>query len=94
LSRNKYADRQFIPLRQFLERRLIPDDAMPQFNTAIASSLRLRNSLLAELLLIALVYGVGILIVWRRYVALDTASWYATPIATDASSRLQLGLVF
>jgi hypothetical protein len=63
----------------FLERRLIPDSAMPRFDAAIASAFRWRNSVLAELLLIVLVYGVGILIVWRQYMALDASTWYATP---------------
>ncbi len=63
----------------FLERRLIPESAMPRFDAAIASAFRWRNSVLAEVLLIALVYGVGILIVWRQYLALDASTWYATP---------------
>jgi len=64
---------------QFLERNLIPESAMTRFDAAIASAFRLRNSMLAELLLIAFVYGVGILIVWRHYTVLATATWYATP---------------
>jgi hypothetical protein len=64
---------------QFLERNLIPERAMTRFDAAIASALRLRNSVLAEVLLIAFVYGVGILIVWRHYTGLVTATWYATP---------------
>jgi hypothetical protein len=68
-------------VRQFLERNLIPESAMPRFDAAIASAFRLRNSVLAEVLLIAFVYGVGILIVWRHYTTLDTATWYATPSA-------------
>jgi hypothetical protein len=66
-------------VKQFLERHLIPESAMTRFDAAIASALRLRNSVLAEVLLIALVYAVGILIVWRQYTALGTATWYATP---------------
>lgn len=66
-------------LKQFLERDLIPESAMPRFDAAIASAFRLRNSVPAELLLIAFVYGVGILIVWRQYIALDASTWYATP---------------
>ena len=66
-------------VKQFLERHLIPESAMTRFNTAITSAFRLRNSVLAEVLLIAFVYGVGILIVWRHYMTLDTATWYATP---------------
>jgi hypothetical protein len=66
-------------VKQFLERDLIPDNARARFDAAIASAFRLRNSALAEVLLIAIVYIVGILIVWRRYIVLDTATWYATP---------------
>jgi hypothetical protein len=71
--------RMRILVKQFLERHLIPEGAMTRFDAAIASALRLRNSVLAEVLLIALVYAVGILIVWRQYTALGTATWYATP---------------
>ncbi len=74
--------RRIRPLpQQFLERKLIPENAMPKFEAAIASALRLRNSMLAEVLLIAFVYGVGILIIWRQYVTLDASTWYATPSA-------------
>jgi hypothetical protein len=66
-------------VKQFLERHLIPESAMTRFNAAIASAFRLRNSVLAEVLLIAFVYVVGVLIIWRHYVALDTPTWYATP---------------
>jgi hypothetical protein len=75
-------------VRQFLERNLVPDNAMPRFDGAIASASRLRNSTLAEALLIALVYGVGVLIVWRHYVALDAATWYAIPSAGSAKLSL------
>ena len=47
-------------VRQFLERGLIPDAARPTFDAAIASAMRLRNSIWAEVLLIALVYVVGV----------------------------------
>ena len=73
----------------FLERRLIPDDARSRFHEALASAFRLRNSVLAEVLLIALVYGVGVLIVWRQYIALDAATWYST--ASGEGSKLSLG---
>jgi hypothetical protein len=66
-------------VRQFLERNLIPQSALPRFENAIASAFRLRNSLLAEVLLIAFVYAVGILLIWRHYVALSTDTWYAVP---------------
>ncbi len=61
---------------------------MTRFDAAIASALRLRNSVLAEVLLIAFVYVVGVLIVWRHYLALDTATWYATPSAEGSKLSL------
>ncbi|QIO70253.1 hypothetical protein HA462_34460 (plasmid) [Rhizobium leguminosarum bv. trifolii] len=64
--------------RQFIERELIPGNAVAPFRDAIESAARLRGSAFAEVLLIAFVYGGGILI-WRRYVVADTATWYATP---------------
>jgi hypothetical protein len=71
--------RMRLVVRQFLERNLIPESALPRFDAAIASAFRLRNSVLAEVLLIAFVYIVGILLIWRYYVALATATWYAMP---------------
>ena len=61
---------------QFLDRGLIPDAARTQFNAAIVSTLRLRNSVAAEVLLIAFVYIVGVGFIWRTQGALDVASWY------------------
>jgi hypothetical protein len=67
-------------VRQFLDRNLIPDGALPRFDAAIASAFRLRNSGLAEAILIALVYVFGVLIVWRNFIALSTTvTWYAFP---------------
>ena len=63
-------------IKQFLERRLIPEQAREQFDRAVASANRLRNSLTAELLLIVFVYGVGVLFIWPRYAALEGSSWY------------------
>jgi hypothetical protein len=73
---------------QFLDRGLIPDAARAQFDAAIASAIRLRNSVAAEVLLIAFVYIVGVGFVWRTQVALDVTSWYGTP----AEGRLQPSL--
>lgn len=64
--------------RMFLERNLIPEAAMPRFDAAVTSAFRLRNSWAAEVLLLALVYLVGVLVVWRRFTALDVSTWYAT----------------
>jgi hypothetical protein len=65
--------------RQFLEQHLIPENAMTRFDAATASAFRLRNSVLAEVLLLACVYAFGILIIWHHYVALETTTWYQAP---------------
>ncbi len=65
--------------RQFLERGLIPERSRARFDLAMGSAVRLRNSVLAEVLLLGLVYLVGILYVWPRYIALNVPTWYAVP---------------
>ena len=72
--------------RIFLERNLIPQASMARFDAAVTSAFRLRNSVAAEVLLIAFVYLVGVLVVWRHFVAIDVSTWYAT--ASSAGSNL------
>jgi hypothetical protein len=72
----------------FRERNLIPEAATQRFDAAVASAYRLRNSVTAEVLLIAIVYVVGVTIVWRQYMALHAATWYATPAAGGSSLTL------
>jgi len=67
-------------VRQFLERDLIPDASRARFEAAVASAMRLRNSVTAEVLLLAFVYAVG-LFAWPYYGALHVATWYAVPTA-------------
>jgi hypothetical protein len=79
-------------VRQFLDRKLIPDDELLRFDAAVAAAFRLRNSVVAELTLVAIVYAVGVMGVWRHYVALSgTATWYATP-AGDGMALSTTGL--
>ena len=78
--------RMRLVVRQFLDRQLIPEEAKPRFDAAIASVFRLRNSTLGELLLVAVVYGVGVLVIWRLYAVLDKTAWYTVPAV--AGSRL------
>jgi len=75
-------------VKQFLERGLVPANASRNFEAAIASAFRLRNSVRAEVVLIVIVYLVGISLVWRHYTALSTATWYATPTAAGMSLSL------
>ena len=69
--------RRLMPVvRAFLDRDLISEADDERFDAAVNSAFRLRNSVPAEVLLFALVYGVGVLVVWRQ-TALDVSTWYA-----------------
>jgi len=61
---------------QFVERGIVAD--LPAFNAAIDSTMRLRNSVIGEIVLLVLVYTLGFW-VWRSQIALETATWYAVP---------------
>ncbi|HZY04117.1 MAG TPA: hypothetical protein VFF02_11520 [Anaeromyxobacteraceae bacterium] len=63
----------------FRERNLVAEAELPRFHSIIDSAFRLRNSVVAEVLLLAIVYGVGIQLFWRHYIALNTETWYAMP---------------
>ena len=75
-------------VKVFLDRRLIPENAMTRFEEIINAALRLRNSVTVEVILLIFVYLVGVLVVWRHYIALDAATWYATPSANGPQFSL------
>jgi hypothetical protein len=66
---------------QFLSRGLIPDAARAKFDAAITSAMRLRNSVAAEVFIIAFVYVVGVGFVWRTHFAPDVTSWHGVGAA-------------
>lgn len=65
-------------VRRFVLDGVITDAVRPQYEAAIASAMRLRNSVTAEIALIVFVYCVGVPFVWRDQIALEVNSWYAT----------------
>jgi hypothetical protein len=67
-------------LAQFRLRRLIAEASRARFDAAVDSALRLRNSVLAEVVLLLIVYGGGVLFLWRKNAALDVSSWYGVPV--------------
>ena len=76
-------------VREFRDRGLIDANAESRFQAAIGAAVRLRNSVVAEMLLVVFVYVVGVTTVWRHVIALSsTATWYATPVP----SGIQLSL--
>jgi hypothetical protein len=77
--------------RTFLERNLIPAAAMPRFDAAITRAFRLRNSVLAEVLLLGFVYLVGVSVLWRHFVAMGVPTWYAT-VSAEGSKLTNAGI--
>ena len=75
-------------VRCFVEHGLVPDAARSRFDAAAASAMRLRDSTVAELLLVLLVYSVGVLVIRRTQFALDANTWYAS--VEDGRLRLTL----
>jgi hypothetical protein len=64
--------------QEFLVRGLVPEESMGRFRDCLHSAFRWRNSIWAELAMIALIYGVGVPFVWKHYANLDVEStWYA-----------------
>ena len=64
---------------QFVERGLIPDSELAAFREAVSSAMRLRNAIWVEALLIAVIYVVGVGIVWRTQ-AIEVAGWPGAPV--------------
>jgi hypothetical protein len=65
-------------LEQFLARRLVPEKAVPRFEAAVASTFRLGDSIIADLLVIAIIYVVDTLVARHTN---DAATWYAASAA-------------
>jgi hypothetical protein len=65
-------------VKNFVDRRIVSLEELPKLHAAIDSAIGMRNSIIAEVMLIVLVFTGGIWI-WRNEVALGVASWYASP---------------
>lgn len=64
---------------QFLERGIIAPEDQLRFGSAVASALRLRNSVIAEILVLVFAVVVGY---WagNRYLTTEVATWFGTPV--------------
>jgi hypothetical protein len=69
---------------RFVERGIVAPEEVPGFHRAIDSVMRVRNSVVAEVALLAVVYTLGL--VWRSQVAVATESWHA--VADSGQMRL------
>ena len=68
-------------IAQFVTNKLIPDTAQQQFEDAVASAMRLRNSIGMEVLLLLLVYAVGIAFLSQIHFKIEIDSWYGSTTA-------------
>jgi len=66
-------------VRQFIERGIVPPRSRPEFEAIIGSAMRLRNSMVIEVLLIVLVLTAGHYL-WSSQMALEAATWYAAVV--------------
>jgi len=75
-------------VEQFTDRGLIAPEDLPRFEAAIASSTRLRNSVIIEVLLLVIAF-IGGHWLWNNRVALRVATWYGKH-AIDGTVDLML----
>jgi hypothetical protein len=65
-------------VHRFVERRIVLPQDLPRYRKAIESTIRLRNSIPAEIGLLALVYTLGLWL-WHSRIAVEASTWYAMP---------------
>ncbi|HEY2476121.1 MAG TPA: hypothetical protein VGI19_15140 [Candidatus Cybelea sp.] len=64
-------------VRQFLARGLVPEESVDKLGSALTSAFKLGNSIIADILIIALIYLTDTLVARRSFFAGDAATWYA-----------------
>lgn len=64
-------------IQHFVEAGIVTPDTLPGFRAATDRALRLRNSVVAEVILAVLVFGVGRTL-WQGGMSLDIPTWYAS----------------
>jgi hypothetical protein len=80
-------------IQQFLARRIVPDGSVEKFEAAVASAFRLGDSILADILIIAIVSLLDTFVVWRTYTANTVTTWYAGS-AAQGSHLTPAGLYY
>src|SRR3954452_22800053 len=66
---------------EFVVRGLVSADTVDRFQGCVRSAMTLRNSIAAELTMVALIYGVGIPVVWQEFAVHDLGTWYVQATA-------------
>jgi hypothetical protein len=68
-------------LPEFLRRDMVPESDRKNFERAVGSARRWRDSAWAEVLLLLFVYAFGVNYLWKTHLVVAGATWYATPLA-------------
>ena len=71
-------------IRHFVDRRIVVDKDLPAYNAAINSTLRIRNSVVVELILIVFVYTFGVVLWQQSHLNSGSATWFAQPDASGS----------
>jgi hypothetical protein len=71
-------------VRQFIERGIITGETMPYFEACLVSALRLRNSMLVEIVLLVLVFTLGHSFFFEM-TTIKVTTWYATGVAPNVT---------
>jgi hypothetical protein len=74
-------------VRNLVARGIVTKEDLPKLAAAITSAQRIRDSFVAEIVIVVLIYSFGIWI-WRTQVALGTATWYTIPQASNMKLTL------
>jgi len=76
-----------VVIQQFLQRDIITVETRAKFDFYIASALKLRNSVIVELLLLVAAVSCGHLL-WQEYDFFNASTWYTTVINGNATLNL------
>jgi len=71
-------------IEQFVSRHLIPDDKLDDFGRALRSSLQRGDSVVADVVILLLIYGVIAPVFWRTHAA-SASTWFVS--AASAGSK-------
>src|SRR5581483_2804420 len=89
----RVSEARILPVvRQFLARGIVPKESAGGFEAAVRSAFRLGDSIVADIVIIALIYFGDTLVVWRTIVASDAGTWYGG--AGSSSALTPAGLYY
>lgn len=77
-------------VHQFRERSIVAPQALPKFEAAIDSAMRLRNSVTVEVALLVTIFVLGPWL-WHNGLALQTGTWYAASAGDDGVNLTRAG---